>query len=116
MSVRNPRVTNTLVFTSQARPLMPMYRLRTSCFHVDATRATSPSSPIAMARGIPTASTSRRASSTTAHDAPDSQSASGRAVSTSSQAARVLRIVAFSFAVTSDPLLSGRVAMNGVSS
>src|SRR5258708_18758472 len=47
---KNDRVTNTLALTTHSRPLIPMYRLCTSCFHVDATRAVSPSSTMAIAR------------------------------------------------------------------
>ena len=57
-----------------------------------------------------------RIHSSTTGEVPDSLSARGMATITSSHEARVLRIVAFSLAVMSDALVSGRVAMNGVSS
>src|SRR5712691_862481 len=114
MIARNDRTTNTLALTTHSRPLMPMYRLCTSCFHVDASNPVNPSSTITIARGIPTTSIRLRVHSITSGKVPESFSATGMATITSSHAARVLHIVALSLAAMSETLVSGRVAMNGV--
>src|SRR5438105_15928792 len=114
MTARNVRPINTLALTTHSRPLMPMYRLCTSCFHVDAISAASPSSTIAIARGVPTTSTNRCARSITTGAAPESLNASGVATRTSIHAVSVLHIIAFILAAMSDVFVSGRAAMNGV--
>ena len=93
---------------------MPMYRLCTSCFHVDASKAANASSTIAIARGIPITSISRCARSMTGAAAPDPLNASGVATMVSIHAASVLHIIAFILAAMSDAFVSGRVAMKGV--
>src|SRR5207244_13116386 len=112
-TARNVRATNTLALTTHSRPLMPMYRLCTSCFHVDASSAASASRRIAIARGIPITSTNRCARSITTGAAPENLNASGVATRTSIHAASVLQIIAFILAAMSDPFVSGRVAMKG---
>src|SRR5436309_8883918 len=114
MMARNDRAMNMLALTTHARPLKPMYRPCTSCFHVDANRAENPSSTIAIARGLPTASIKRCPHSITTGEVPESLNANGMATRTSSHVARVLQIVALSLAAISDALVSGRVAVNGV--
>ena len=64
----------------------------------------TPAARCAIARGVPTTSTSRCTRSITSGDVPESLSASGMATSTSSHAASVLQIVAFSLAAMSDAL------------
>src|SRR5436190_3491718 len=113
-TARNASATNTLALTTHSRPLMPMYRLCTSCFHVDAINAVTASSTIAVARGISITSTNRCARSITTGAAPENLSASGVATRTSIHAASVLQIIAFILAAMSDPFVSGRVAMKGV--
>src|SRR5438067_9953190 len=106
--------TNTLALTSDSRPLMPMYKLCTSCFHVDAMSANSATNTMATARGMPTASTRERAHPITIGAIPVSLTATGTAARTSSHATSVLQIVTLSLAAMSDASASGRVAMNAV--
>src|SRR5205807_3893672 len=94
MTARKVRATNTLALTTHSRPLMPMYRLCTSCFQVDAISAASPSSRIAIARGAPTTSTNRCARSITTGAAPENLNASGVAMRTRSHEVSALHIIA----------------------
>src|SRR5205085_6459328 len=113
-TARNVKATKTPALTTHSRPLIPMNRLCTSCFHVDANNAASASSTIAIARGMPITSTNRCARSITTGATPDNLSASGVAMRTSIHAASALQIIAFILAAMIDPFVSGRVATKGV--
>ena len=111
---RNPRTMTTLPPMSDARPVRPIYRPCTSCFHVDAMNPQSINNSSTTARGVPTMWLNRCNRSSTTADVPESLSAIATARKTRSHAAMVLQIAILSLAATSSALVNGRVAMNGV--
>ena len=107
------RTSSTLDLSSHSRPVNPMHKLCTRCFHVDAKSAANVNSTTAIPRSVPVTSMPARARSTTTGILPDSMSATTLKTTTGSHAASVLQTVIFSLAAMSDTLVSGRLAMNG---
>src|SRR6185436_14527979 len=109
-TTRYDRAKETLALTTHSRPVRPMYRFCTSCFHVNPNNPRNSSDAIATTRSVPSASIHRVARSITTGQVEDQVSASGMAMRTSSHAASVLQTATLSWAPMSAALVNGRVA------